>query len=139
MSSHLQFDIRVSPSITSYNMKSFTMRSAVALSALLVAVGLPAANAAEEVSKGCYSDATPLEDQGSYTYQSDGYCQKLCLKDNYSVFALTGGTHCLCGNKLPSDSAKTSDSDCDKDCAGWPDVKCMSPITLALNPDRGGC
>ncbi|KAH8434978.1 Stress-activated PKC1-MPK1 kinase pathway sensor [Aspergillus melleus] len=105
-------------------MKSFTIRSAAALSALLLAVSLPAANAADEVSKGCYSSAGSLEDQGAYTYQSDGYCQKLCLDDNYSVFALTGGTHCLCGNKLPSDSDKTSDSNCDKDCAGWPDVKC---------------
>ncbi|KAA8649823.1 uncharacterized protein ATNIH1004_002500 [Aspergillus tanneri] len=98
------------------------MRSAFAAAALFLAVGWPAANAQD--LQGCYSDAGSLEDQGSYTYQSDGYCRKLCSDGDYGVFALHAGTHCLCGNKLPADSAKTSDSNCDKECAGWPATKC---------------
>lgn len=102
-------------------MISFTMKSVLAASALLFA----AVNAQTQVDKGCYDDSTPLKDQGSYTYQSNGYCQKLCLKDNYAVFALAKGTNCLCGNQLPATSAKTDDSSCNVKCAGWPDVMCM--------------
>ncbi|RHZ46144.1 WSC domain-containing protein [Aspergillus thermomutatus] len=84
-------------------MKSFTIQSALTASALFLAATLPAAFAAD---------------------MSNGYCQQLCLKSNSLVFALTKGSNCLCGNQLPAKSAKTSDSDCNVKCAGWPDVMC---------------
>lgn len=107
-------------------MKPFTARSAFTASVLLLTTNLPAVFAAEMVSQGCFSDSTPLVDQGPYTYQSNGYCQQLCMKtSNNLVFALTKGSNCLCGNQLPAKSAKTADSDCNVKCAGWPDVMCM--------------
>ncbi|PYH30813.1 WSC-domain-containing protein [Aspergillus neoniger CBS 115656] len=112
--------------------KSFTMRSALAASALLLSISLPATYAYTEEYNGCYSDSTPLKDQGTYTYQSDGYCQKLCLKDNYSVFALHNGQDCLCGNLLPASSAKVDDSKCNIACAGWPSVDCGGSNTYSV-------
>ncbi|PWY95248.1 WSC-domain-containing protein [Aspergillus sclerotioniger CBS 115572] len=112
--------------------KSFTMRSALKASALLLAISLPATYAYTEEYNGCYSDSTPLQDQGTYTYQSDGYCQKLCLKNSYSVFALHNGQDCLCGNELPAASAKVSDSKCNIECAGWPSVNCGGSSTYSV-------
>ncbi|KAE8147204.1 WSC domain-containing protein [Aspergillus avenaceus] len=106
-------------------MKLFTMQSALAASTLMLATILPSVSAQDQVYKGCYSSSKPLEDQGSYTYQSNGYCQTLCLKDKYKVFAMTKGNHCLCGNQLPAESSKNdSDDDCSVKCAGWPSVMC---------------
>ncbi|KAE8349182.1 WSC domain-containing protein [Aspergillus coremiiformis] len=105
-------------------MKPFTMQSALAASVILITANLPAVRAQQAILKGCYSDSKPLLDQGPYTYQSNGYCQKLCLKDSHTVFALTKGTNCLCGDQLPADSAKTDDGSCNTKCAGWPEVMC---------------
>jgi hypothetical protein len=116
------FDIPVT--YTKHKMKPFTIQSALTASALLLATNLPAAFA-DMVSVGCFSDSTPLADQGPYMYQSNGWCMQECLKINSLVFALTKGTDCLCGNELPRKSAKTSDSNCNVKCAGWPDVMCM--------------
>ncbi|PYH89934.1 WSC-domain-containing protein [Aspergillus ellipticus CBS 707.79] len=115
-----------------HSTKSFTMRSALAVSALFLAVNLPAAHAYTEEYNGCYSSSTPLKDQGTYTYQSDGYCQKLCLKDSYTVFALHNGQDCLCGNELPASSSKVSDSQCNIECAGWPSVNCGGSDTYSV-------
>ncbi|KAH1552395.1 hypothetical protein KXV74_006748 [Aspergillus fumigatus] len=114
-------------------MKPFTARSAFTASVLLLTTNLPAVFAAEMVSQGCFSDSTPLVDQGPYTYQSNGYCQQLCMKtSNNLVFALTKGSNCLCGNQLPAKSAKTADSDCNVKCAGWPDVMCGGQNTFSV-------
>ncbi|KAL4892593.1 WSC domain-containing protein [Aspergillus ambiguus] len=100
------------------------MKVSLPASLFLLAVGLPAVYAQTEVKKGCYSNASPLTSAGTYTFQSDGYCQKQCLKDNYKVFALHNANECFCGNKLPAESDKTDDSDCNTSCAGWPDTMC---------------
>ncbi|GFF39700.1 WSC domain protein, putative [Aspergillus lentulus] len=114
-------------------MKPFTVRSAFTASALLLTTNLPAVFAADMVSEGCFSDSAPLVDQGPYTYQSNGYCQQLCLKTNNNlVFALTKGSNCLCGNELPAKSAKTADSNCNVKCAGWPDVMCGGANTFSV-------
>ena len=76
--------------------------------------------------KGCFSSADGFEDQGSYTYQSPGYCQEQCVAINKPVMALAGGSNCWCGDLLPVASNKVSDSDCSTDCQGYPDDKCMS-------------
>lgn len=74
--------------------------------------------------KGCFSSSEGLEDQGSYTFQASGYCQKKCVELNKPVMALAGGSNCWCGDLLPVASSKTSDSECDKSCQGYPDEKC---------------
>ncbi|KAI7207540.1 hypothetical protein KC352_g17747, partial [Hortaea werneckii] len=62
--------------------------------------------------EGCYSSSAGLTDQGSYTYQTSGYCQEQCAPDNYAVMGLSGGSNCWCGNALPQSSNKVSDSKC---------------------------
>ncbi|KAL8972497.1 MAG: hypothetical protein Q9183_000527 [Haloplaca sp. 2 TL-2023] len=74
--------------------------------------------------KGCFSSADGFEDQGSYTYQSPGYCQEQCVGINKPVMALAGGSNCWCGDLLPVASNKVSDSDCSTECQGYPDDKC---------------
>ncbi|PYI15725.1 putative WSC domain protein [Aspergillus japonicus CBS 114.51] len=112
--------------------KLLTMRSALVASVLFLAAHVPTTAAYDEVYNGCYSSSTPLEDQGSYTYQSNGYCQKLCLKDNYAVFALHNKQDCLCGNELPASSDKVSDDECNLSCAGWPSVMCGGANTYSV-------
>ena len=73
---------------------------------------------------GCYSSSKPLIDQGSWTYQSPGYCQGLCVKLNKPVMATTGGSNCFCGDQLPLASSKTSDSQCDTPCFGYDKINC---------------
>ncbi|KAI4152783.1 MAG: hypothetical protein LQ341_000648, partial [Variospora aurantia] len=51
--------------------------------------------------KGCFSSSEGLEDQGSYTFQASGYCQKKCVELNKPVMALAGGSNCWCGDLLP--------------------------------------
>ncbi|PLN84070.1 hypothetical protein BDW42DRAFT_199794 [Aspergillus taichungensis] len=105
-------------------MKTFTMRSALAASILLLSVSLPAVTAEASEYKGCFTDSTGLDDEGPYTYQSDGYCQEKCLKKNAAVFALWKGSNCLCGDELPEKSSKGDEDKCDNKCSGWPDKMC---------------
>ena len=108
-------------------MKFSTLQSAFLTSTLFFTASLPTV-AAEGVYKGCYSDSTPLSDEGPYTWQSSGYCQKKCSGKNKSVYALFGGSDCLCGDEIPSSSKKVSDDKCDVSCNGYPKDKCAFPF-----------
>lgn len=109
-----------------HNMKISTIRSALLSSTLLFAASLPVVSAASNSGyQGCYSDATPLKDNGSYTYQSSGYCKKQCAGKGKAVYALYQGSDCLCGDELPSSDNKVSDDECNTDCNGYPSDKCM--------------
>lgn len=77
--------------------------------------------------KGCYSSSQGFTDQGSYTFQSSGYCQQLCVGKGFPVMALWKGSDCLCGNALPPDSAQTDTDNCNTPCDGWPQDTCMFP------------
>ncbi|OXV09179.1 hypothetical protein Egran_03064 [Elaphomyces granulatus] len=74
--------------------------------------------------KGCYSSSQGFTDQGSWTYQSSGYCQQLCVGKGFPVMALWKGSDCLCGNALPPDSAQTDNNNCNAPCDGWPQDTC---------------
>ncbi|KAL8663264.1 MAG: hypothetical protein Q9202_004013 [Teloschistes flavicans] len=74
--------------------------------------------------KGCFSSADGFEDQGSYTYQSPGYCQEKCVNQNKPVMGLAGGSNCWCGDLLPITSDNVSDSQCSINCQGYPQDKC---------------
>lgn len=74
--------------------------------------------------KGCYSSSQGFTDQGSYTFQSSGYCQQLCVGKGFPVMALWKGSDCLCGNALPPDSAQTDTDNCNTPCDGWPQDTC---------------
>ncbi|KAL3461419.1 WSC domain-containing protein [Aspergillus heterothallicus] len=105
-------------------MKSISVSSVLAASLMLLAGSSPAA-AQQESYVGCFTSSKPLEDQGSYQYQSNGYCLNLCYDNGYSVFGLYNSDHCFCGNQLPAKSTKEdSDDKCNKACAAWPSVMC---------------
>ncbi|KAG7009016.1 hypothetical protein G7Y79_00003g008840 [Physcia stellaris] len=74
--------------------------------------------------KGCFSSSKPLSDQGSWTYQSPGYCQGLCVKLKKAVMATTTGSNCFCGDQLPVADSKASDSKCNTPCFGYDKDNC---------------
>ncbi|KAJ5224448.1 uncharacterized protein N7469_007951 [Penicillium citrinum] len=73
---------------------------------------------------GCFSSKGSLGDSTSYTFQSTGWCSDHCSGKSKSVYAMTGGSDCLCGDSTPPSSDKVSNSKCDTDCQGFPDDKC---------------
>ena len=79
--------------------------------------------------KGCFSSSKPLSDQGSWTYQSPGYCQGLCVKLKKAVMATTTGSNCFCGDQLPVADSKASDSKCNTPCFGYDKDNCMFCLT----------
>ena len=95
--------------------------------------------AADMKEKGCFSSPDGFLEQGSYTWQSHLHCQEQCVKLNKPVMALGRGSDCSCGDLLPVESSKLSDSLCSKDCQGFPDEKCKSSplmeidVTLTIN------
>ncbi|KAL2216222.1 WSC domain-containing protein [Thermoascus aurantiacus ATCC 26904] len=118
-------------------MKSLAPQTVATVSTLLFAAGLVSAQDLQlkaMTAKGCYkaSGSSMLTDQGPYTFQSSGWCQKTCVAKGYPVMALWKGSNCLCGNELPPDSAKTSDSDCNTPCDGWPQDMCGGPNAYSV-------
>jgi len=98
-----------------------------AIPALVMASAAPQPTVALKtlVLAACYSSSDPLESQGPYTYQSSGYCQKLCVETfNKPVMGLSEGSDCWCGDKLPANSTKVENSKCDAPCAGFDKEKC---------------
>ncbi|GAB7352157.1 hypothetical protein MBLNU459_g2642t1 [Dothideomycetes sp. NU459] len=74
---------------------------------------------------GCFNSSQPLANQGSYTYQTSGYCQPICVGKGQAVMGLTGGSYCYCGDQLPAkDSEQVDDSNCNTICTGYGDDDC---------------
>ena len=69
--------------------------------------------------EGCFSSAGSLVDQGSQQYQSSGLCKGICVGLNKPVMGLSAGSHCYCGDKLPSSDSKEDDSNCNVGCTGY--------------------
>ncbi|KAK3111452.1 WSC domain [Teratosphaeriaceae sp. CCFEE 6253] len=74
--------------------------------------------------QGCYSSAAGLTDQGSYMYQTSGYCQPICVKQDQAVLATSGGSNCWCGDTLPPSSSKVADGECGTPCNGYGQENC---------------
>lgn len=74
---------------------------------------------AQSSIEGCYSSPGPLKDQGSWQFQSQGYCKDLCTKLLKPVLATTRGSNCYCGDLLPPLSSKVPDSKCNTKCFGY--------------------
>lgn len=77
---------------------------------------------------GCFSSSQPLSDEGSYTYQTSGYCQPICVGQNQAVLGLTGGSDCWCGDLLPPTSSQVDDSNCNTPCNGYNQEMCTYTI-----------
>ena len=75
--------------------------------------------------QGCFSSSKPLSDQGSWTYQSPGYCQGRCVQLNKAVMGTTAGSNCYCGDQLPVADSKVPDSKCNTPCFGYDKDSCV--------------
>ncbi|KAJ5679671.1 hypothetical protein N7462_007915 [Penicillium macrosclerotiorum] len=110
----------------------FTTATALTVSSLLLAAGSATAESFQVLAPrtasmtlvGCYSSKEGLTNQTSYTFQSSGWCLDRCVGYNAAVFALTGGSDCLCGEELPPSSDKVSSGKCSTACDGWPQDMC---------------
>ena len=76
--------------------------------------------------EGCYSSAADMTNQGSFQFQSRGYCQTKCGgSQNLPVMGLTRGSDCYCGSTIPANSTKVDDSECNTQCNGFGPEMCM--------------
>ncbi|KAI1268896.1 hypothetical protein F5Y18DRAFT_170904 [Xylariaceae sp. FL1019] len=56
-------------------------------------------------------------------YQSQGLCYDFC-NDQSAAYAVINARDCWCSDYTPSDSTTTDTSDCNTQCAGYPDDLC---------------
>lgn len=75
---------------------------------------------------GCFSSSKPLQNQGTYKYQSSGYCSGICTSRNQGVVGLSNGNTCWCGNELPAADTKVLDARCNTPCQGYGIEDCTS-------------
>jgi cell wall integrity and stress response component len=78
------------------------------------------------VYSGCYSSSNGLTDQGYYQFQTQGYCQPICVNKNDAVLGLSGGSHCWCGSVLPPADSKVNESNCNTPCNGYGQDMCKT-------------
>lgn len=109
---------------------SITLRTAMATSLLILYAAHTNAQSTcgvalkTMINIGCFSSGGPLVDQGSYTFQSAGYCQCQCATLNKPVMATTKGSDCYCGDLLPPTNAVASNSSCNTPCQGYDQADC---------------
>ncbi|ORY15859.1 hypothetical protein BCR34DRAFT_598132 [Clohesyomyces aquaticus] len=82
-------------------------------------------NAMTEI--GCFSTGTPLEDHGSWTFQTSGNCQPICVLLQKPVMGLVDGSNCWCGDLIPPKAAKVANSSCNTPCNGFDKQMCGGP------------
>ncbi|KAK3314337.1 hypothetical protein B0H66DRAFT_568267 [Apodospora peruviana] len=69
---------------------------------------------------GCYSEPGELINNGTYMFQSIGYCRDRCLaQEDISHMALEGGNRCYCGTNAPPARAIVESSNCSLPCVGY--------------------
>ncbi|RDW84909.1 hypothetical protein BP6252_02499 [Coleophoma cylindrospora] len=117
-------------------MKSFFSPLSFAAATVLLAaqlvsadpVAIPAPSTTVQLksmtSKGCFSSSTGLTFNDTWTYQTSGYCQPLCVEMNKAVLATTGGSDCWCGDLLPPAASLVDDSFCNDPCDGYDTEMC---------------
>ena len=81
-------------------------------------------------SEGCFSSSGDFVDQGSYTYQSSGWCQKQCVALGKPVLGLNQGSNCWCGDLLPAADTQVDDSQCNTPCQGYSQENCKLKKTI---------
>jgi cell wall integrity and stress response component len=73
---------------------------------------------------GCFDVGTPLDNYGTFDFQSPGNCQFLCLQEGKNVLGLSNGYDCWCGDEIPAKDWQTDNSTCDTTCPGTDKEKC---------------
>jgi cell wall integrity and stress response component len=83
----------------------------------------------------CYSTTGSMKETISKDiYMARGACRTECVKDpGYAVMAMTKGTDCYCGQKLPNDAFKVDDAKCKQPCGGFATETCKHSIVLLLH------
>ncbi|RFU26197.1 hypothetical protein B7463_g10140, partial [Scytalidium lignicola] len=76
--------------------------------------------------EGCFHSGEGLKFNSTYTFQSSGWCQPICVQMNKAVLATTGGSDCWCGDELPPTSSKVASSFCNTNCTGYGKEMCGS-------------
>lgn len=111
---------------------------AIFLAALVgsASVSATASAAAAAASKpytllGCYSDEADSVLRNSSVWQTAGVCYETCVlfpknagNATSAIMAITKGTDCYCGNKLPNTAYKVDDAKCGVVCPGFKDEAC---------------
>lgn len=93
-----------------------------------LSLSLPVATlATSDYDSECFSDPGTLQDQGSYDFQSLGYCRAQCWKGHFTVAALSKMS-CWCGHDMPPKDKQVKDSKCNVPCAGYPEDECRPSI-----------
>ncbi|KAI9892584.1 MAG: hypothetical protein M1814_001277 [Vezdaea aestivalis] len=108
-------------------MKSTTSRVVATAASAIFLLSSPShaqINTNPATPEGCFSSADGLSDQGFWKYQSSGYCKGICVKLGKPVFAMNQGSHCYCGDKIPSKASAATLDDCNTPCVGFPSEKC---------------
>lgn len=108
-------------------LRAVALASALAFLAAPIVAQSPssAATAPKSITTlGCYSHPDPLVQQGTWTFQTSGYCQTQCLGLDKAVMAITGGSTCYCGDELPSLDSEASDDKCNSPCNGYDQEDC---------------
>lgn len=103
----------------------FSLHAVLTASYILLADRSSAINYNSTTRIDCYSDVPGYKNNGTYTWQTDGYCQIQCVAMGYPVMALYGGDECLCGDQIPPNATKTTG--CDSKCSGFPSHLCRLP------------
>ncbi|KAB8254992.1 WSC domain-containing protein [Aspergillus pseudonomiae] len=110
-------------------MKLFSISAAY----LAVPMALLVSAQTQQMNKlGCYTDGTGFENKGSYTYQSLGYCAKVCSQAKAPYMGLHDGAECWCGTSLPDKKSLQPDDKCNKSCTGWPEDHCGSDTAWSV-------
>lgn len=87
---------------------------------------------------GCFSGSSETLSQyinnGTYQFQSVGYCQFVCDQSGYNFFALEGGEDCRCGSDLPPITDLIDGNNCNIPCVGFALRTCtlLSPLYAFL-------
>jgi len=109
----------------------------------IVSISTPTASVTPNtpIYKGCFKSSAPLEDHGSYNFQSRGNCLGICVLLQKTVFGVTSGSNCFCGDLLPANDTYVDDSQCDTPCNGFDKETCGGPDTwtvflTAINKNR---
>lgn len=110
-------------------LRSALVASILALATSVSAQSAPTASATNSPKAvqtlGCYSSLdSSFANQGSYTFQTSGYCQILCSNQFKNVMATSQGSYCWCGDHIPAQSASTSNSSCNSPCDGYDQQDC---------------
>ena len=103
---------------------SSTLAMALLLFCAIASVFAQTSNLRPLVYEGCFTSSAGMTDLGSYIYQSPGYCQEQCVRQNKPVMGTAQGSNCWCGDLLPASISKVSDSECNSKCNGYDQDSC---------------